>query len=381
MKKIFIVGSTGALGKESLNVIRDNKESFNLVGIAGFNNYQEAVKQCLEFEPRYVGIRKEFLSFVKNSCGYANVFDVKKDLANTVLEANPDITLFLSSGISAIKPILTLLKKGKTVGIANKESIIAGGNLIFKNDFPGFIIPIDSEPSAIFQAMLGENKKSVRRLIITGSGGSFRDLDKELLADVSSEDALKHPNWKMGKKITIDSATMVNKAFEVIESHFLFGIDYKRIEVIIHRESIVHSLVEFIDGNIKAILSPTRMYYPIQFALTYPNRNESHIEYLNLTKAGKLTFYEMDHEKFPAFRKVLNIAKTNEGLLPVLTASDEVAVQAFLDKKIKFTDIENVITETATKFDVKKIDSAEQVEELYKNAIMTANKIVRRRMQ
>ena len=289
--------------------------------------------------------------------------------------------MFLSSGISAIKPILTLLKKGKTIGIANKESIIAGGNLIFNNDFPGFIIPIDSEPSAIFQAMLGENKKSVRRLIITGSGGSFRDLDKELLADVSSEDALKHPNWKMGKKITIDSATMVNKAFEVIESHFLFGIDYKRIEVIIHRESIVHSLVEFIDGNIKAILSPTRMYYPIQFALTYPNRNESHIEYLNLAKVGKLTFYEMDHEKFPAFRKVLNIAKTNEGLLPVLTASDEVAVQAFLDKKIKFTDIENVITETATKFDVKKIDSAEQVEELYKNAIITANKIVRRRMQ
>ena len=381
MKKIFIVGSTGALGKEALNVVRDNKELFNLIGIAGFNNYEEAAKQCLEFKPRFVGIRKEFSDFVKNNCGSTNVFDIEKDLTDIVFEANPDITLFLSSGISAIKPILALLKAGKTLGIANKESIIAGGNLIFNNNFPGFVIPIDSEPSAIFQALLGEKKESIRKLIITGSGGSFRDLDKELLADVSPEDALKHPNWKMGKKITIDSATMVNKAFEVIESHFLFGIDYKKIEVVIHRESIVHSLVEFIDGNVKGILSPTRMYYPIQFALTYPGRINSHIEYLNLAKVGKLTFYEMDHSKFPAFRKVLDIAETNENLLPVLTASDEVAVRAFLDKKIKFTDIANVIINTATKFDVRKIDSTEQVEELYKNAIITANKIVIRRMQ
>ena len=381
MKKVFIVGSTGALGKEALNVIRNHTEQFELIGITGFNNYKEAIKQCIEFKPSYIGVRGKLNSFIKNSCNFAHLFDVEKNLVDVLIDANPDITLFLSSGISAIRPILALLKEKKFVGIANKESIIAGGNLIFKNDFSNFIIPVDSEPSAIFQALLGEKKTNIRKLIITASGGPFWNLEKKLLENVSPEEALKHPNWKMGKKITIDSASMVNKAFEVIEAHFLFGVEYKKIEAIVHRESIVHSLVEFVDGNIKGILSPTRMYYPIQFALTYPERISSEINYLDLTKIGKLTFYEMDNEKFPAFREVLNIAKNNEELLPVLTAADEIAVKSFLERKIKFTDILSVITNTVSCFAGNRADSIESVEELYKNAIITANEIITRRMQ
>ncbi len=378
-KKVFVVGASGALGNIALQVISDHSDLFEPIGITGYENVNTILDQCASFNPLYIGIKKEFCGLIKDKCPNKYVFDVEKELTDVLIEFSPDMTLFLSSGIGAIRPVVSLLRSGKTVGIANKESIIAGGKVIFRKDSPGFIVPIDSEPSAIFQALLGEDKNAVRSIIITASGGPFWNRDKDELKYVLPKDALKHPNWKMGKKITIDSATMANKAFEVIEAHFLFGMPYNKIKAIVHRESIIHSLVEFEDGNIKAVLSPTSMYYPIQFALTYPNRLNSAPGYLSLPEIGKLSFYEMNCIKFPAFCEILQIAKEDENFLPAVVAADETAVKAFLSDKIRFTDIHRIIIETVSKINSADATSINGIEQLYKDAIITANNIIRRR--
>jgi 1-deoxy-D-xylulose-5-phosphate reductoisomerase len=377
-KRIFISGITGALGSEAVRVIRDHIEFFDVVGFSGFKNADRIIKLCKEFRPHFIGISSELMQYVSKECDGVSIFDSVRDLDKAILELKPDITLFLSAGISALYAIFASLKEGLTVGIGNKESIIAGGKIIFSEDFKNRIIPIDSEPSAIYQCLLGENVFDVKNIIITASGGPFWDTNIAALPSVSPDAALNHPNWKMGKKITIDSATMANKAFEVIEAHFLFDMPYKKIRTVVHRESIVHSLVEFRDGNIKALLSPTRMYYPIQFAMFYPERMENTLKNLNLADVGKLTFQEMDYEKFPAFTLILNIAK-NEDNLPALVAADEVAVNAFLENKIRFTDIPLIISETFDKYESRRLSSLSDVEAEYKKGIMIANDILRRR--
>ncbi len=379
MKNIFLIGATGSLGREALKVIEDNEDKFLLIGATGYNNYKELISICRKFNPPYAGIRREFIPIMKDNCsGDTAVFDVDKRLTEILEEADPDLTLFLSSGINAAKAVKYLLNKDKRIGIANKETVIAGGELIFKKENLKNIIPIDSEPSAIFQCLLGENKESVNRLIITASGGPFWEKREAEFPFITPEDALKHPNWKMGKKITIDSATMANKAFEIIESHFLFDIPYEKIEAVVHRESIIHSLVEFTDGNVKALMSKTRMYYPLQFAMSYPERVKTHIGYLNLADTGKLTFYPMDRKKFPAFDIILHFAKEGGNRLPLLVAADEIAVESFLEKKIKFTDIPYVIEKTVSSVPFSKGGSLEDIEETYKLGIIKAENIIRR---
>ncbi len=380
MKSIFIIGATGSLGAEALRVIENNKDDFVLLGATGYNNVEGLTEICKKFKPPYLGVRKEFVSLLDGQCndGIA-VFDVDKRLIEILEEADPDFTLILSSGISALEPVDYLLRKNRAVGIANKETIIAGGELIFKKENLKNIIPVDSEPSAIFQCLLGEKKDFVNKLIITASGGPFWDIDEKKFSLVKPEDALKHPNWKMGKKITIDSASMANKAFEVIESHFLFGIPYERIEAVVHRESLIHSLVEFVDGNVKALMSKTRMYYPLQFAMSYPERIKTNIGFLNFAEVGKLTFFPMNNRKFPVFDIILDMAKEGGNRLPLLVAADEVAVKSFLAGKIGFTDIPFVIEKTVSEVPFSKQNSLKDIEETYKLGIMKAENIVIRR--
>jgi 1-deoxy-D-xylulose-5-phosphate reductoisomerase len=378
MRNVFIVGSTGALGKEAVEVIDLLGNDYRLIGITGFNNYSLLVEQATIHKVKFVGASKNVLTTMKTALSNVQVFDIVSDLEKVLFDASPDITLFLSSGITALPSISSLLSKGLTVAIANKESIIAGGDLVFNSATRPFILPIDSEASAIFQALIGESIDCVKRLIITASGGPFVDFDKSSLSGISADLALKHPNWKMGKKITIDSATMVNKAFEVMESHFLFDIPYDKIDVLVHRESIVHSLVEFLDGFQKAILSVPTMLFSIQNALTYPKRIVNAFPKLKLENIGRLSFELLDTEKFKAFSTVLEYGMLGGNFLPILVATDEILVEAFLDRKIGFEDINDYMRKIMDSFDHKDIYSYEEIKYFYEEALLRANEIVRR---
>ena len=379
-KRIFISGATGALGSEAVEVIRNYPERLELVGFSGYKNIQRILDLCEEFHPRFVGVHSNFVEYVSKKCdGDIRVFDVSTKLKDAVLNADVDLILFLASGISSLPAIRAALESRISTGIGNKESIIAGGHIIFSSKFLDKTIPVDSEPSAIFQCLAGEKKSTVRRLIITASGGPFLKTESSKLQSVTPEEALKHPNWKMGKKITIDSATMVNKAFEVIEAHFLFGLPYEKITALVHRESIIHSMVEFNDGNIKALLSPTRMYYPLEFAMFYPDRIENKMKSLDLTSIGKFTFEKLDTKKFPLFSFILQVAR-NENYLPALVAADEVAVESFLERKIRFTDIYAVMSEVFETYNPVYVNSLEEIEKEYKRALQITNDIVKRRI-
>ena len=379
-KRVFISGATGALGSEAIEVIRNYPEHLELVGFSGYKNVQRILDLCEEFHPQFVGVHSDFVEYISKKCGRnTRVFDVSTKLNDAILDSDVDLALFLASGISSLSAIRAALESGMNVGIGNKESIIAGGHIIFSSNFLDKIIPVDSEPSAVFQCLTGEKSSTVKRLIITASGGPFLKTESSKLQFVTPEEALKHPNWKMGKKITIDSATMANKAFEVIEAHFLFGLPYEKITALVHRESIIHSMVEFNDGNIKALLSPTRMYYPLQFAMFYPERIENTMKPLDLTSVGKLTFEELNTKKFPLFQFILQVAR-NEDYLPALVAADEIAVKAFLDKKIRFTDIYTVMSDVFETYNPISVNSLEDIEEEYSRALQITKDIVKRRV-
>jgi 1-deoxy-D-xylulose-5-phosphate reductoisomerase len=378
MKSIFVVGSTGFLGREALEVIRLLGEEYKVIGITGFNNVNILSEQIINFSPTYAGASNELLPELKKIFGKIYIFDVEKELEHVLGDAAPDLTLFLSSKVTALRSIHNLISNGRFVGIGNKESIIAGGEILFSEKTRKFVIPIDSEPSAIFQCLIGESHDEIKNLIITASGGPFVDRDKSTFNSIKKEEALKHPRWKMGKKITIDSSTLINKAFEVIEAHFLFEMPYEKIKVVIHRESVVHSIVEFEDGNMKAILSPPIMHFPLQFAITYPYRIKSGLPQLNLSNLKYLTFEEMDSEKFPGFNIVLEHGKRGGNFLPIIVALDEVLVESFLDEKIKYTEICSHLEKILERFSFEKINSIDEVEEFYNLGIITAKEFLRR---
>jgi len=378
MKSIFVVGSTGFLGREALEVIRLLGEEYKVIGITGFNNVNILSEQIINFSPTYAGASNELLPELKKIFGKIYIFDVEKELEHVLGDAAPDLTLFLSSKVTALRSIHNLILNGRFVGIGNKESIIAGGEILFSEKTRKFVIPIDSEPSAIFQCLIGESHDEIKNLIITASGGPFVDRDKSTFNSIKKEEALKHPRWKMGKKITIDSSTLINKAFEVIEAHFLFEMPYEKIKVVIHRESVVHSIVEFEDGNMKAILSPPIMHFPLQFAITYPYRIKSGLPQLNLSNLKYLTFEEMDSEKFPGFNIVLEHGKRGGNFLPIIVALDEVLVESFLDEKIKYTEICSHLEKILERFSFEKINSIDEVEEFYNLGIITAKEFLRR---
>jgi 1-deoxy-D-xylulose-5-phosphate reductoisomerase len=378
LKRIFIVGSTGSLGIEALEVVKLLGENYKVIGLSGFKNYKVLSEQISVFSPLYAGSSAEVLEKLKGEFGNVHLFEVEKDLEKILEEASPDLTLFLSSKITSLKSIYNLVSHKQLVGIANKESIIAGGEFLFDSEKRKYIIPIDSEPSAIFQCLRGEDISEVKTLILTASGGPFIDRDTLTFNSIKKEDALKHPKWKMGNKITIDSSTLINKAFEVIEAHFLFDMPYEKIKVLIHRESIIHSIVEFQDGNIKALLGIPKMHVPLQYAITYPHRIFTGLESLDLSISKSLTFEQMDINKFPGFEIVLKYGKQGGNFLPLLVAIDEVLVESFLNDRIKYTDLYTCMEKILQKFTFKRNVSIEEVWEFYNLGIITADKFLRR---
>lgn len=348
MKNITILGSTGSIGTNALEVIRQKKDEFNVVALSGHTNYKLVMEQIKEFNPKYVSIgTEEGFEAIKKEFPEVELFFGREGLKKLGELEETDIILTAVSGVIGIEATVEAIKKGKRIALANKETMVAGGAYINKllKEYPeAEIIPVDSEHSALFQSLSAGRREDVKNLIITASGGSFRGKKRDELKEITVSEALKHPKWSMGKKITIDSSTLVNKGLEVIEAHELFGIDYDRIKVAVHPQSIVHSLVEYKDNAMVAQLGATDMKLPIQLAFTYPEREESTaLEKLDLMKAGNLTFEEPDMETFKGLPLAYRAGKTGGTMPVVFNAANEVAVELFMKEKIKFLEIYDVI--------------------------------------
>ena len=348
MKNITILGSTGSIGTNALEVIRQKRDEFNVVALSGHTNYKLVMEQIKEFNPKYVSIgTEEGFEAIKKEFPEVNLFFGREGLKKLGELKETDIILTAVSGVIGIEATVEAIKKGKRIALANKETMVAGGTYINRllKEYPeAEIIPVDSEHSALFQSLSAGRREDVKNLVITASGGSFRGKKRDELEEITVSEALKHPKWSMGKKITIDSSTLVNKGLEVIEAHELFGIDYDRIKVAVHPQSIVHSLVEYKDNAMVAQLGATDMKLPIQLAFTYPEREESTaLEKLDLMKAGNLTFEEPDMETFKGLPLAYRAGKTGGTMPVVFNAANEVAVELFMKEKIKFLEIYDVI--------------------------------------
>jgi len=341
IKGIVILGSTGSIGTQALDVIRSNQKHLKVIGLAANRNHKVLKSQIAEFSPQHVSFGGNPDQELALQCKEITISDLIDIVA--IKEAN--IVVSATTGSVALLPTFSAISAGKHVAIANKETIImAGKSLISHAKTHGVnILPVDSEPSAIWQCLQGENQ-AVEKLIITGSGGALRDLSRNKLSEVTPLQALNHPTWQMGSKITVDSATMINKAFEVIEAHLLFDIPWKDIDVVIHPESIIHSMVQFTDGSTKAQMSIPDMRVPIQYALLHPVRypNPS-VPRFKPVHTKKLTFRDLDTERYPCFELALSYGKRGETWPSVLCGADEGAVARFLRNDISFPEIPIVI--------------------------------------
>lgn len=348
MKNITILGSTGSIGKNALEIIRNKKEEFKVLGMSCHSNYKLFSEQIGEFKPKYVSVgTEEGYRFIKEKYSDITIFFGREGLKELGKLKDTDILLVSVIGAIGIEATVEAIKLGKRIALANKETMVAGGsyiNKLLKIYKDSKIIPVDSEHSAIFQSLLAGKREDVKNIIITASGGTFRGKTIEELENVRVEEALKHPNWSMGKKITIDSSTLVNKGLEVIEAHELFGVDYENIKVVVHPESVVHSLVEYKDGAMIAQLGVTDMKLPIQLAFTYPDRMESEaLKFLDLIKSGTLNFEEPNRKVFKGLDLAYKAGKIGKSMTTVLNAANEVAVELFMNGEIKFLDIYEII--------------------------------------
>ena len=369
MKKIGILGSTGSIGSQALNIVKEFKEDFELVFISGNSNINKLILQAKEFSPKYVCLsdsnNKSKLDEIKCSkvtYGHEALLDL--------CDLDVDIVLNAISGYKGLYLSIKLIHNEVNIALSNKESIVQAGSILMPmaKEKNVNIFPVDSEHSALWQCILGEKKDTINRLILTGSGGPFRKINKKYLEGVTVEEALNHPNWEMGNKITIDSATMMNKGFEVIEAHWLFDIDYDNIDIVVHPQSIIHSMVEFVDGSIKAQLGNPSMRIPIQFALMYPHRLKSFNKEFNFIKNNKLTFEEVDLDKFNCIKLAYDAGKSGGTYPTVLNVSNDMAVELFLNKKIKFTDIFKIISHA---LDSHKNISTPNIDDIKGTIIMT----------
>ena len=337
MKNLVILGSTGSIGRQTLDIIRAFPQEFKVIGLAAGHNTKLLSKQIQEFKPKHI-----YSLATTNLPTSETSFTSLSEMASI---PEVDIVIVATTGSAGLIPTLNALKEGKSVALSNKEPIVMAGHLIksYESLYGGHILPVDSEPSAIWQCIQGEDNE-IRRLIITASGGPFREWDTSELDSVTPSQALNHPTWAMGEKITIDSATLMNKAFEVIESHWLFNVDWNSIKVMIHPQSTIHSMVEFQDGSVKAQLGPPDMRLPIQYALFYPNRLSNElIPKLDTNNVYSFDLKPLNPDRYPCFELALATAK-NGGTFPtILSSADEVAVNAFLKGELSFTQIPNLI--------------------------------------
>lgn len=336
MKKIALIGSTGSIGRQTLNVVSRHPDKFKIVSLAAGNNAALFSKQVKEYKPLVATCAK---TAEKTETGTEYFFG--EDAFKKAIIKEADVVLVALVGFKGIIAVLDAIEKGKNIALANKESLVVGGDLVMKKakEKGVKIYPIDSEHSAIWQSMCFDFYKPVKRIILTCSGGAFRDYDENALKKATAADALNHPNWDMGAKITVDCATLVNKGFEVIEAHHLYGVPFSKIDVIIHKESIIHSMVEYEDSSVIAQMSYPTMEIPIQMALTAPERINSGIKSLNFAEIGKLSFGIPDNERFPALNLVISAGEKGGGYPAVINGANEACVKLFLEGKIGFTDI------------------------------------------
>lgn len=354
MRNISILGSTGSVGQQALKIIEKNKD-LNIVSISANTNVDLMYRQILEFKPKIVCMynlesAEKLKSILKNKNIKIEVYSGIEGLIKVATFSETDLLITSVVGMIGLIPTIEAIKSNIDIALANKETLVTAGKIItnLAKENGVNIFPVDSEHSAIFQCLQGENYKNIKKLIITGSGGAFRDLTKKQIQPLKSIHALKHPNWKMGDKITIDSATLMNKGLEVIEASYLFEINYKKIEVLIHKQSVIHSLVEFYDNSIKAQLAVTDMKGPISYALFYPDRKISYMNELDLC-ATDLTFEKPDTDIFPCLKLAYDALKAGGSTLVVLNSANEKAVNLYLNNKISFYDI-NKIIERAIKY-------------------------------
>ncbi len=349
-KRLAILGSTGSIGVNTLNIVQQHPERFAVVGLAAGSNIDLLEQQMRRFHPFYVSIfdlqRAKELRERTSDLGI-EIFEGHNG-ASTIAGL-PEVDLVLSAivGGAGLTPTLSAIRAGKDVAIANKEPLVMAGEVVMREAKDRVrILPVDSEHNAIFQALAGHSRIDVRRLILTASGGPFRTLPVEKFRHITVHDALQHPNWRMGRKITVDSATLMNKGLEVIEARWLFGVNADQVDVIVHPQSIVHSLVELIDGSVLAQLGIHDMRIPISYALNYPERLPNTLPPLDLAQIGSLTFEPPDLKRFPCLRLGFEAIKMSGTMPAVLNAANEMTVEAFLNEKIHFVDIPVVIEET-----------------------------------
>ncbi len=341
MKGLSVLGSTGSIGTQTLDVVRAHPDKLKIVGLAANSNYKLLLNQIEEFKPQFVYLNT-YNTALNN---IPDCVHVVNDISELIINGQVEIVVTATTGYASVIPTLAAVDLGIDIALANKESIVMLGPILMNKieKSSSSLLPLDSEPSAIWQCIRGENSHP-EKLLITASGGAFRDVDIKELKNVTKNDALKHPTWNMGAKITVDSATMMNKAFEVIEAKWLFNVDWDQIEVAIHPESIIHSMVEFEDGVTKAQLSVPDMRLPIQHALFFPERiKSSEPNRFRPTDTKQLTFKEIDRERYPCFHMAIDYAKRGDTWPSALCGADEGAVDKFLEGSISFVEIESVI--------------------------------------
>lgn len=353
-KNIAILGSTGSIGKQALEVIKANPERFDVVALTANNSIDVLIEQAIEFQPDMVAIanEKHYLQ-LKNALSThpIKVFAGNDSIAQLAELDTADIVLTAMVGYAGLKPTIHAAKAGKTIALANKETLVVAGEIIneLAQKYRARIIPVDSEHSAIFQCLAGEGDNPIDKIILTASGGPFRNLSLDELSRVTTDRALKHPNWNMGAKITIDSASMMNKGFEVIEAKWLFGVKPEQIDVLVHPQSIIHSMVEFTDGSIKAQLGMPDMKLPIQYAFTYPERLKSNFPKVNFRDYPELTFERPDTTRFRNLTLAYQAMEKGGNMPCILNSANEVVVNAFLKEEIGFLQMSDVIEATMEK--------------------------------
>jgi 1-deoxy-D-xylulose-5-phosphate reductoisomerase len=348
MKNISILGSTGSIGTQALEIIRSKKDQYRVIAISGNSNVELLYKQAVEFRPQYVVVmNNDGCKDLKQKLKLYEIEVLSGIEGLEFISTIPKVDIVLTSvvGMIGIKPTISAIRAGKIIALANKETMVAAGGIVNEElkKSNSKIIPVDSEHSALFQCLNGENINEVKRLIVTASGGPFRGKIRSELQEVTPEMALKHPKWNMGRKISIDSATLMNKALEVIEAHYLFNMGYEKIDVIVHPQSIIHSMVEYIDGSIKAQMSNTSMMHPIQYSFEYPDRSPGTVGYVDLLTNNRLTFEKPDTDTFECLNLGYFAGKTGGSMPAVLNAANEEAVQLFLNNKIKFLEIGQLV--------------------------------------
>jgi 1-deoxy-D-xylulose-5-phosphate reductoisomerase len=362
VKALSLLGSTGSIGTQTLDIVAQYPDQFRIVGMAAGRNITLFAQQIRQFKPQIVALQDEtLLADLKAAiadvqpqpiilAGQAGIVEVAK-------YGDAEVVVTGIVGCAGLLPTMAAIEANKDIALANKETLIAGGPVVLPlvKKHGVKLLPADSEHSAIFQCLQGVPDRGIRRILLTASGGSFRDMPIEELANVTVASALKHPNWSMGRKITIDSATLMNKGLEVIEAHYLFGMDYDHIDIVIHPQSIIHSLIELQDTSVLAQLGWADMRLPLLYALSYPDRLPTDWEPLDLVKAGNLTFREPNHVKYPCMGLAYAAGRAGGCLPAVLNAANEEAVALFLDEKIKFLDIPKLIEKTCDRFDSQNV--------------------------